>query len=165
MEVTKELIQQELNKLIGKEVSTYGPSPIFDTVKRLLQENGYPVNYLYWSLSRATQEIKISWRGSMICCISYKRKMGPKKQHYWEDQTYTYKEFTVSFPWEINTLGQSIESATNAYNEKIDKENKELERAKEAFKLLKEHFNIERDWDVRDLANNISRNYYKITEE
>ena len=91
--------------------------------------------------------------------------MGPKKQHYWEDQTYTYKEFTVSFPWEINTLGQSIESATNAYNEKIDKENKELERAKEAFKLLKEHFNIERDWDVRDLANNISRNYYKITEE
>lgn len=164
MELTKELIQQELNKLIGKEVSTYGPSPVYDTVKRLLQENGYPVNYLYWSLSRNTQEITISWRGSMICYINYKKKMGPKKQHYWEDQKYTYKEFTVSFPWEINTLGQSIESATKHYNEKIEKEQKELERAKEAFKLLKEHFKIERDWDVRELATTIYNNFYQITE-
>ena len=163
MEVTKELIQQELNKLIGKEVSTYGPSPVYDTVKRLLQENGYPIDYLNWSFVRASHEVIISWRGNMICWINYKRKMGPKKQHYWESQTYTYKEFTVSFPWEINTLGQSIEAATKRHNEGIEKEQKELERDKEAFKLLKEHFKIERDWDVRDLVNSIFRNYYKIT--
>jgi hypothetical protein len=163
MEVTKELIQKELDKLIGKEVCSWGPSPVFDTVKRLLKENGYPFDYLSWSYSR--QDITISWRGYMICCISYKKKMGPKKQHYWEDQKYTYKEFTVSFPWEINTLNQSIKNATKSYNEQVEKTNKELERDKEAFKLLKEHFNIERDWDVRDLANSISRNYYKITEK
>ena len=163
MELTKELIQKELDKLIGKEVSSWGPSPVFDTVKRLLKENGYPFDYLSWSYSR--QDIIISWRGYMICCISYKKKMGPKKQHYWETQTYTYKEFTISFPWEINSLHQAIKSATNSYNEKIEKDNKELERDKEAFKLLKEHFKIERDWDVRDLANSIFRNYYKITRE
>lgn len=163
MEVTKELIQKELDKLIGKEVSSWGPSPVYDTVKRLLQENGYPINYLNWSHSR--QEVTISWRGYIILCISYKKKMGPKKQHYYEDQIYTYKEFIVSFPWEINTLKQSIENATNCYNEQVEKSNKRLERDKEAFKLLKEHFKIENDWDVRSLVNSIYNNFYRIVEK
>lgn len=162
MEMTKELIKQELDKLIGTEVY-YSPYPIFEVLEKVLQDNNYPVEHLNWRGSR--QEIMITWRDYMICCIDYKKKMGPKKQHYWETQKYTYKEFTVSLPWEKKNLNEAISDAVENYRKDMEKQQKELERDKEAFKLLKEHFKLETDWDVRKLVNSINRNYYGITKE
>ncbi len=100
----------------------------------------------------------ITYRGHIIGEVMVKRAKGRTHYSYWGSNTdYTYKDIHV----ELDDLATRL-AEINKYEQSIvDAKAASLQKAKEAFKLIKDTFNMN-DSQARDLISNIYNNRYSL---
>ena len=87
-----------------------------------------------------------------------KRAKGKTHYSYFGSNTdYTYKDIHV----ELDDLSTRLDEIDNYEQSLVDKRNQDLQKAKDAFKLIKTTFNMN-DSQARDLIYNLYNNRYSL---
>ena len=102
----------------------------------------------------------ITYRGHIIGEVMIKRAKGKTHYSYFGSNTdYTYKDIHV----ELDDLSTRLDEIDNYEQSLVDKRNQDLQKAKDAFKLIKETFNLNGS-QARDLISNIYNNRYSLED-
>lgn len=149
---------------LGKKVG-YGASEVRWTAYRLIQEElkAQGLSDEELRLFNTTDQKKsfnqsITYRGHIIGEIMIKREKGKTRYSYWGSNTdYAYKDIHV----ELDDLSTRLDEIDRYEQSLVDAKAANLQKAKDAFKLIKDTFNMN-DSQARDLISNIYNNRYSL---
>lgn len=149
---------------LGKQVG-YGASEVRWAAYRLIQDELKTQNLSEAELrnfnvvdqSRSFNS-SITYRGHIIGEVMIKREKGRTHYSYWGSNTdYTYKDIHV----ELDDLATRLAEINKYEQSIIDAKAASLQKAKDAFKLIKDTFNMNSS-QARDLISNIYNNRYSL---
>ena len=149
---------------LGKQVG-YGANEVRWAAYKLIQEELKAQNLSEAELrnfnvvdqSRSFNS-SITYRGHIIGEVMVKREKGRTHHSYWGSNTdYTYKDIHV----ELDDLATRLDEINKYEQSLVDAKAANLQKAKDAFKLIKDTFNMN-DSQARDLISNIYNNRYSL---
>ena len=167
---TKEKILNLLtDKLKGKETNNYSWTfghDVYEVMEEVFKDCGK--NMKDYSYHKGYgQAITIFYKGYNLFYIEFKRSK--LKSEYWgyrEHYTYGYKSFEIgNFHFndgsDCETLEERLEEIEKLSIERQAQLEKNYEKAKEAYNLLKRHFNLD-DKGVRALIEKLDKEKYSL---
>ena len=149
---------------LGKQVG-YGASEVRWAAYRHIQEELKAQNLSEAELrnfnvvdQRKSFNQSITYRGHIIGEVMIKRTKANKHYSYFGDYCdYTYKDIHV----ELDDLATRLDEINKYEQSLVDAKVLNLQKAKDAFKLIKDTFNMN-DSQARDLISNIYNNRYSL---
>lgn len=149
---------------LGKQVG-YGASEVRWAAYRLIQEelkaqglSDEELRLFNTTDQRKSFNSSITYRGHIIGEIMIKREKGRTHYSYFGSNTdYTYKDIHV----ELDDLSTRLDEINKYEQSLVDAKAASLQKAKDAFKLIKDTFNMN-DSQARDLISNIYNNRYSL---
>lgn len=150
---------------LGKQVG-YGASEVRWAAYRLIQDELKTQNLSEAELRNfnvvdqsKSFNSSITYRGHIIGEVMVKRAKGQHHHTYWGNgyNDWTYKDIHV----ELDDLATRLDEINKYEQSLVDAKAASLQKAKDAFKLIKDTFNMN-DSQARDLISNIYNNRYSL---
>ena len=163
--INAQALEEKLKaEYLGKKVG-YGASEVRWATYRLIQEELKTQNLSEAELrnfnttdQRKSFNASITYRGHIIGEVMIKRAKADKHYSYFGDYCdYIYKDIHV----ELDDLSTRLDEINKYEQSLVDAKMASLQKAKDAFKLIKDTFNMN-DSQARDLISNIYNNRYSL---